>query len=168
MASTPALDLLIRSKTVHSVVTYHHDPSAESFGVEAAAALGVEATRVFKTLVVRADEGLVVGVVPTDAVLDMKALAKVLGAKRAQMADAASAARSSGYVVGGISPLGQKHPLATVIDESANGFATIFVSGGRRGLEIELSPGDLATLTAGRFASIARKSSGRVIDDASG
>jgi Cys-tRNA(Pro)/Cys-tRNA(Cys) deacylase len=152
MAATPALDLLIRSKTVHSVVTYHHDPSVESFGDEAATALGVEPTRVFKTLVVRADEGLVVGVVPTDAVLEM--------------ADAASAARSSGYVVGGISPLGQKHPLATVIDESANDFATIFVSGGRRGLEIELSPGDLAKLTTGRFAAIARKPSGQVIDGA--
>src|SRR5580658_9351038 len=147
MAATPALDLLIRSKTVHSVVIYHHDPSVESFGNEAAAALGVEGARVFKTLVVRADEGLAVGVVPTDAVLDMKALAKVLGAKRAQMADAASAARSSGYV----------------IDGSANRFATIFVSGGRRGLEIELSPGDLATLTTGRFASIARKTRGPAI-----
>jgi len=161
MAATPALDLLIRSKTVHSVVTYHHDPSVESFGDEAATALGAEAARVFKTLVVRADKNLAVGVVPVDVALDMKALAKVLGAKRALMADAQSAARSSGYVVGGISPLGQKHPLTTVIDESANDFATIFVSGGRRGLEIELSPGDLATLTTGRFAAIALKSSGR-------
>jgi Cys-tRNA(Pro)/Cys-tRNA(Cys) deacylase len=160
MAATPALDLLIRSKTVHSVVTYDHDPGVESFGNEAAAALGVEPARVFKTLVVRGDEGLAVGVVPVDASLDMKALAKALGSKRAQMADAESAARSSGYVIGGISPLAQKHPLATVIDESANGFATIFVSGGRRGLEIELSPGDLAMLTTGRFAAIARKSSG--------
>jgi Cys-tRNA(Pro)/Cys-tRNA(Cys) deacylase len=161
MAATPALDHLIRSKTAHSVVTYHHDPSVDSFGDEAATALGVEPARVFKTLVVSVDESLAVGVVPVDAALDMKALAKVLGAKRAQMADAVSAARSSGYVVGGISPLGQKHPLATVIDESANSFATIFVSGGRRGLEIELSPTDLATLTTGRFAAIARKSNGR-------
>jgi Cys-tRNA(Pro)/Cys-tRNA(Cys) deacylase len=161
MAATPALDLLIRSATVHSVVTYHHDPSVESFGEEAATALGVEPARVFKTLVVRADERLVLGVVPVDAALDMKALAKVLGAKRALLADAVSAERSSGYVIGGISPLGQKHLLATVIDESANGFATIFVSGGRRGLEIELAPGDLATLTTGRFAQIARKSSER-------
>jgi Cys-tRNA(Pro)/Cys-tRNA(Cys) deacylase len=161
MAATPALDLLIRSATVHSVVTYDHDPSVESFGEEAATALGVEPARVFKTLVVRADERLVVGVVPVDAALDMKALAKVLGAKRALLADAVSAERSSGYVIGGISPLGQKHLLATVIDESANGFATIFVSGGRRGLEIELAPGDLATLTTGRFARIARKSSER-------
>jgi Cys-tRNA(Pro)/Cys-tRNA(Cys) deacylase len=161
MAATPALDLLLRSGTVHSVVIYHHDPSVESFGNEAASALGVEPAQVFKTLVVLADERLVVGVVPIDAALDMKALAKALGAKRAQMADAVAAERSSGYVIGGISPLGQKHLLATVIDESANGFATIFVCGGRRGLEIELSPGDLATLTTGRFAQIARKSSGR-------
>jgi len=111
MAATPALDLLIRSKTVHSVVTYQHNPNVESFGDEAASALGVEPARVFKTLVRPArDEDLAVGVVPVDAVLDMKALAKVLGAKRAQMADAESAARSSGYVVGGISPLGQKAP----------------------------------------------------------
>jgi len=160
MTATPALDILIRSKTVHSVVSYHHDQGAESFGDEAAAALGVEPARVFKTLVIRADERLVVGVVPVDSELDMKAVAKVFEAKRAHMADAASAARSSGYVLGGISPLGQKHPLATVIDDSANSFATIFVSGGRRGLEIELSPGDLATLTAGSFAAIARRSGG--------
>jgi Cys-tRNA(Pro)/Cys-tRNA(Cys) deacylase len=159
MAATPALEILIRSKTVHSVLSYQHDPGVQSFGDEAAAALGVEPARVFKTLVIRADEDLVVGVVPVDAELDMKALAKVLRAKRAQLADATSAVRSSGYVVGGISPLGQKHPLATVIDDSANLFATIFVSGGRRGLEIELSPGDLVTLTGGRFAAIARRSS---------
>jgi Cys-tRNA(Pro)/Cys-tRNA(Cys) deacylase len=161
MAATPALDLLIRSKTVYSVVTYHHDPSVESFGDEAATALGVEPARVFKTLVVRTDTSLVVGVVPVDKALDMKALAKVLGAKRARMADSVVAARSSGYVLGGISPLGQKHPLATVIDESASSFTTIFVSGGRRGLEIELSPDDLARLTTALFAAIARKPNGR-------
>jgi Cys-tRNA(Pro)/Cys-tRNA(Cys) deacylase len=156
MPASPALDLVTRSKIAHSVITYHHDPKAESFGEEAASALGVDPARVFKTLVVRADEALAVGLVPVDQALDMKALAKALGAKRAQMADPAAAERSTGYALGGISPLGQKHPLTTVIDESANRFTTIFVSGGRRGLEIELAPGDLATLTAGRFATIAR------------
>jgi Cys-tRNA(Pro)/Cys-tRNA(Cys) deacylase len=158
MAATPALDVVIRSKIAHSVLTYHHDPKVESFGEEAAATLGVEPARVFKTLVVRADEELALGLVPVDHELDMKALAKALGAKRAQMADPQSAERSSGYVLGGISPLGQKHQLATVIDESASRFATIFVSGGRRGLEIELAPGDLASLTTARFAAIARAS----------
>jgi len=158
MTATPALDVVIRSKVAHSVLTYHHDPKADSFGEEAAAALGVLAARVFKTLVVRADDELALGLVPVDQGLDMKALAKALGAKRAQMADPRSAERSSGYVLGGISPLGQKHQLATVIDESATAFATIFVSGGRRGLEIELAPDDLATLTTARFATIARTS----------
>lgn len=156
MAATPALDLLIRSKTVYSVISYHHDPAVESFGQEAATALGVEPARVFKTLVVRADTALAVAVVPVDATLDMRAFAAALGAKRARMAEPASALKSTGYVIGGISPLGQKHPLATVIDESANRFTTIYVSGGRRGLEIELAPGDLATLSMGRFAAIAR------------
>jgi Cys-tRNA(Pro)/Cys-tRNA(Cys) deacylase len=156
VAGTPALDVVIRSKIVHTVLTYVHDANAASFGEEAAAALGLEPTRVFKTLVVRADDSLAVALVPVDQALDMKALARILGTKRAQMADPETAERSSGYVVGGISPLGQKHRLTTVIDQSASEFATIFVSGGRRGVEIELAPGDLATLTTGRFAAIAR------------
>jgi Cys-tRNA(Pro)/Cys-tRNA(Cys) deacylase len=158
VAATPALDVVIRSKIAHSVLTYRHDPKVQSFGGEVAAALGLDPARVFKTLVVRADELLALGLVPVDQALDMKALAKALGAKRAQLADPLSAERSTGYVLGGISPLGQKHPLMTVIDASAKEFATIFVSGGRRGLEIELAPGDLANLTTGRFATIARAS----------
>jgi Cys-tRNA(Pro)/Cys-tRNA(Cys) deacylase len=158
VAATPAIDVVTRAKTAHVLHTYHHDPNVQSFGEEAATALGLEPARVFKTLVVRADDLLVVGIVPVDHALDMKALAKSLGAKRAQMADPTAAERSSGYVLGGISPLGQKHLLPTVIDASAEDFDTIFVSGGRRGLEIELAPGDLATLTSGRFAAIARVS----------
>jgi Cys-tRNA(Pro)/Cys-tRNA(Cys) deacylase len=156
MAATPALEVVIRSKTAHVLHNYRHDPAARSFGEEAAARLGLEPARVFKTLVVNVDDHLVVGLVPVNQALDLKSLAKALHAKRAAMAEPHAAERSSGYVLGGISPLGQKHLLPTVIDAGARDFSTIFVSGGRRGLEIELAPEDLAALTNGRFADISR------------
>jgi Cys-tRNA(Pro)/Cys-tRNA(Cys) deacylase len=130
--------------------------SALSFGEEAAAALGVTPDRVFKTLVTEVDGALWVAVVPVAGQLDLKALAAAAGGKKAVMADPAAAERSSGYVVGGISPLGQRRALPTVIDASALDQATVFVSGGRRGLDLELSPGDLIGLTRARTAPIAR------------
>ena len=127
-----------------------------SFGEEAAGALGVGTDRVFKTLVAEIDGGLWVAVVPVSAQLDLKALATAAGGKRAAMADPAQAERSSGYVVGGISPLGQRKPLPTVVDSSALEHPSIFVSGGRRGLDLELEGADLIRLTSARTAPIAR------------
>lgn len=135
---------------------YHHDPAAPSFGLEAAQALGVPAGRVFKTLLVDTGTGLAVGVVPVDRQLDLKTLAVALGVKRVAMADPAAAERSTGYVVGGISPLGQKRALPTVVDLSLLDHETVFVSGGRRGLDLELVPADLVAVTAARTAPIAR------------
>ncbi|MCS5718162.1 Cys-tRNA(Pro) deacylase [Herbiconiux sp. CPCC 205763] len=135
---------------------YVHDPAVTDFGGEAARELGVEAERVFKTLMVDTDAGLGIGILSVRDQLDVKALAAELGAKRAAMADKAVAERKSGYVVGGISPVGQKTPLPTVLDESALGFATIFVSGGRRGFDIELAPVDLLRAVSGRSALIRR------------
>ncbi len=127
-----------------------------SFGEEAAQALGVDAGRVFKTLVAEIDGALWVAVVPVPAQLDLKALATAAGGKRAAMADPARAERSSGYVVGGISPLGQRKPLPTVVDSSALEHPSVFVSGGRRGLDLELAAADLVRLTSARTAPIAR------------
>jgi Cys-tRNA(Pro)/Cys-tRNA(Cys) deacylase len=127
-----------------------------SFGLEAAQALGVEPDRVFKTLLADVDGALVVGVVPVTGMLDLKALAAAIGAKKAVMADPSTAERKTGYVVGGISPIGQKTALTTVIDETAELFDTVFVSGGKRGFDIELAPGDLVAVTRARFAPIAR------------
>jgi Cys-tRNA(Pro)/Cys-tRNA(Cys) deacylase len=127
-----------------------------SFGAEAGDALGVDAARVFKTLVAEVDGALWVAVVPVPAHLDLKAMAAAAGGKRATMADPAQAERSSGYVVGGISPLGQRRPLPTLVDASARQHPTIFVSGGRRGLDLELAPDDLVRLTSARTAPIAR------------
>lgn len=144
------------SFTMHS---YVHDASAPSYGLEAAEALGIEAMRVYKTLVASIERGtkseLVVGIVPVDRQLDLKALAGALGVKRAEMAKVADAERSSGYVAGGISPLGQRRKLITVIDESIYLHDTVFVSAGRRGLEIELAPDDLVSLCDAVVAEIA-------------
>lgn len=138
---------------------YTHDPQSTSYGLEVAEALGVSMMRVFKTLVANIDRGrraeLVVGIVPVDCQLDLKLLAAALGVKRAEMAAVADAERSSGYVVGGISPLGQRRALSTVVDESVFLHDTVFVSAGRRGLEIELAPDDLVSLTAAIVAMIA-------------
>ncbi|MDP9026606.1 MAG: aminoacyl-tRNA deacylase, partial [Actinomycetota bacterium] len=134
---------------------YTHDPSATSFGLEAVEALGVEPGRVFKTLLAVVDGRLVVGVVPVTGKLDLKALAGAVGGKRAVMADPALAERRTGYVVGGISPIGQKSRHPTVLDETVPFWDTVFVSGGRRGFDIELAPADLARVTGAVIAAIA-------------
>lgn len=154
--ATPATALLGKQGVAHSVHTYEHDPRHESYGLEAAEALGVDPERVFKTLVAEVDgKQLTVGVVPVTAQLDLKALAAAAGGKKARMADAAAAQRATGYVLGGISPLGQRSRLPMVVDVSAERFDTILCSGGRRGLEIELAPADLFRLTGAVTAAIA-------------
>ncbi|MEV5280119.1 Cys-tRNA(Pro) deacylase [Streptomyces sp. NPDC051994] len=155
-AGTPATVALTRAGTAFTVHAYEHDPAAASYGEEAAQALGVSAERVFKTLVADVDGELTVAVVPVAGSLDLKALASAVGGKRAAMADPAAAERTTGYVRGGISPLGQRKKLRTVLDDSASGHATICVSAGRRGLEVELSPADLAALTDAVLAPIGR------------
>ena len=145
--TTPATLALDRAAVTWTGHPYEHDPASPSYGLEAAAALGVDPARVFKTLLVDAGRGLGVGIVPVDGQLDLKAVAGALGAKSVTMADPAAAERSTGYVVGGISPVGQKRALPTVLDESAFAFDTVFVSGGRRGFDIELAPEDLAAVT---------------------
>lgn len=139
--------------------SYPHDPMATGYGMEAARALGLDPARVFKTLLVMLNgdrKSLAVAVVPVSARLDLKAMAVVCGVKKVEMAGPAHAERVTGYVVGGISPLGQKRRLPTVIDESALRFDTVFVSGGRRGLDIEIAPSDLAGLCQAASASITR------------
>ncbi|MFT3886682.1 MAG: Cys-tRNA(Pro) deacylase [Arachnia sp.] len=154
-SGTPALRALDAARVPYTVHEYEHDPRAASFGREAADALGVDPARVFKTLIATDGSRLVVGIVPVDKTLDLKALASALGLKRLTMADAAAAERSSGMVVGGISPLGQRRPLPTVLDASAAAHDTILVSGGRRGLDVELAPADLVRLTSGLLQAIA-------------
>lgn len=154
--ATPALLVLERLGIEHRLHEYQHDSSVAAYGDEVAAALvGIDPSRVLKTLVADAD-GLVVAVVPVPARLDLKALAAARGTKRAEMADPQVAERSSGYVVGAISPLGHKHQRPTVVDRSAATFETVFCSGGRRGLEIEMAPGDLVAAIGAEVASIAR------------
>ncbi|MFI5646698.1 Cys-tRNA(Pro) deacylase [Kitasatospora sp. NPDC051705] len=153
---TPATVVLEGAAVPFTVHAYEHDPAAASYGGEAAEALGVTAERVFKTLVADVDGVLTVGVVPVAGQLDLKALAAAVGGKRAAMADPAAAERSSGYVRGGISPLGQRRPLRTVVDDSALAHPTVYVSAGRRGLEVELAPADLVALTGAATAAIAR------------
>ena len=154
---TPAVEFVRRSGVEHEVLEYRHDPDAPSYGLEAAQALGLDPERVFKTLVASlADGRLVVAIVPVEGQLDLKALASCTGAKRAAMADPRAAERATGYVTGGISPLGQKRALPTVVDESALALDKVYVSGGRRGLEIALAPADLVSLTRAEVASIGR------------
>jgi Cys-tRNA(Pro)/Cys-tRNA(Cys) deacylase len=153
---TPATVALTRAGVAFTLHPYDHDPRAESFGLEAAAALGVPAERVFKTLLAEAGGRLVVGIVPVTGQLDLKALARVVGAPKALMADPAAAERSTGYVVGGISPVGQRKALPTVLDASALDHPTVFVSGGRRGLDLELAPADLVRVTGATTAPIGR------------
>lgn len=154
--ATPAFVALHRADVVFTPHTYTHDPRAESFGMEAAEALGVEPGRVFKTLMALVDGKLCVGIVPVMGSLDLKAMAEALGGKKAQMADAAQAQRATGYVIGGISPFGQKRVHPTVVDRSSTKWPTVFVSGGRRGLEAELDPADLVRLTSAVVARLAR------------
>jgi Cys-tRNA(Pro)/Cys-tRNA(Cys) deacylase len=152
---TPGIKLLEKNAVAHWVHAYSHDASSESYGCEAAEKLAVPEERVFKTLVVSLDsKQLVTAVVPVSAMLSMKRIAKAVGAKKASMAVAADVERSTGYVLGGVSPLGQKKGLKTVIDSSAFDFTTVYVSAGRRGLEIELSPADLQSHTRGIQADI--------------
>ena len=152
---TPAINLLRKSKIPHSIHEYDHEASSESFGLEAAEKLGISPERVFKTLVVNLDKGqMAVGIVAVSSMLNMKRMAKACGAKKAAMASPAEVERATGYVLGGVSPLGQKKRLRTIVDSSANDFKTIFVSAGRRGMDIELNPGDLARLLNASFAAI--------------
>lgn len=155
-SGTPAITALETAGVFHTLHIYQHDDRAESFGMEAADLLGVDAARVYKTLLVDTGSSLAVGVVPVNCSLDLKALATALGAKKVTMAAPASAERSSGMVVGGISPLGQKRMLSTVLDDSMHQHHTVFVSGGRRGLDVELAPDDLLRLTGGTYAPISR------------
>ncbi|MFJ9897798.1 Cys-tRNA(Pro) deacylase [Streptomyces sp. NPDC091280] len=153
---TPATVALTAAGVPYEVHAYDHDPAHPSYGEEAAEAMGVSPDRVFKTLVADVDGALTVAVVPVAGQLDLKALAAAVGGKRAAMADPTLAERTTGYVRGGISPLGQRKRLRTVVDDSASAHATICVSAGRRGLEVELSPQDLATLTEAVLAPIGR------------
>lgn len=152
---TPATAAAARAKIEHRIHEYHHDPAAPSFGLEAAEQLGVDPATVFKTLVADVDGRLAVAVVPVAARLDLKALAAAAGGRRAAMAEAADAERATGYVVGGISPLGHRRSLPVFLDESMRKLPTVLVSAGRRGLELELAPDDLARLAGGTFADLA-------------
>ena len=158
--ATPATLALDRAHVAYARHVYEHDPAAKSFGNEAAAVLGVDPARVFKTLLVEASRSgaprLAVAVVPVAGQLDLKAAALALGVKAVSMAGPVAAERSTGYVIGGISPIGQKRALPTVVDESAFDFETVYVSGGRRGFDVELAPDDLIALTDGVRATIRR------------
>ncbi|WP_225096668.1 Cys-tRNA(Pro) deacylase [Streptomyces sp. CoH27] len=153
---TPATVALTAAGVDFTVHAYDHDPAHPSYGEEAAEAMGVSPDRVFKTLVADVDGTLTVAVVPVSGSLDLKALAAAVGGKRATMADPVLAERTTGYVRGGISPLGQRKRLPTVLDDSAEAHETICVSAGRRGLEVEVSPKDLATLTGAVLAPVGR------------
>ena len=154
---TPATVALSKAGIAFTPHPYDHDAAAVGYGLEAAAALGLPTTRVFKTLLADVDGALVVAIVPVAGTLDLKALAAAVGGKKAKMADPQLAERKTGYVVGGISPIGQKARLRTVLDASASGFDSVFVSGGRRGFDIELAPADLAAVTDATLAEIGRE-----------
>ena len=156
VAGTPATVALERAGIAFTPHAYDHDPANTNFGLEAADALGLDPEQVFKTLLADLDGALVVAIVPVGGKLDLKALAAALGGKKAVMADPSLAERKTGYIVGGISPIGQKTAHPTVLDETAELFDTIFVSGGRRGFDLELAPADLLRVTNGRVAAIAR------------
>lgn len=152
---TPATVALTAAGVPFAVHSYTHDPQASSYGMEAAEVLGLPPQQVFKTLMADVDGTLTVAVVPVTGTLDLKALAVACGHKKAAMADPAAAQRRTGYVLGGISPIGQRQASPTVVDESALLFQTIYVSGGRRGFDVELSPGDLIRLSNATTAKIA-------------
>ena len=153
---TPATVALAAAGIAFEVRAYEHDPRATSYGLEAAEALGVDPARVFKTLLASLDGELVVGIVPVAGQLDLKALARALGGSKAVMAEVAAAERATGYVAGGISPVGQKRRHRTLLDASALDHDTILVSGGRRGFDIELAPADLVAVTGAVTATIGR------------
>lgn len=156
---TPGINVATKAKVRHRIHEYEHDPAAQSYGLEASQKLGVPAEKVFKTLVVqletRQNTGvLAVAVIPVSCQLSMKQIAKAAGAKKASMAEQAEVERATGYVLGGVSPLGQKKRLVTIVDNSAEALDSLFVSAGKRGLEIELAPADLLKLVNGQFAPI--------------
>ena len=152
---TPAITLLLKEKIKHTVLKYEHDTNTASYGLEAAEKLELDVDQVFKTLVVCDDnKKLAVAIVPVSQKLSEKKMAKALGVKKVAMANADAVIASTGYVLGGVSPLGQKKRLASVIHKSAEGLATMHVSAGKRGLEVALSPADLALLTSAKFADI--------------
>ena len=153
---TPATVALSAAGIAFEVRAYEHDPRAASYGLEAAEALDVDPARVFKTLLASLDGSLVVGIVPVTGQLDLKALARALGGSKAVMAEVAAAERATGYVAGGISPVGQKRRHRTVLDASALEHDTILVSGGRRGFDLELAPADLVAITGAVTATIGR------------
>jgi len=153
---TPATVALTRAGIAFTSHAYAHDPRAASYGEEAARALGLTTDEVLKTLLVMVDGRPCVGIVPVSGSLDLKAIAAAAGGRRAEMCDADTAQRLTGYVIGGISPIGQKRPLPTYVDESARRLAVVYVSGGRRGFDVGLAPADLITVTDGTFAPIAR------------
>ena len=153
---TPAVLAARKAGIEFELLSYAHDPSAESYGLEAAEALGLAPALVYKTLVVSADGALAVALVPVDQSLDLKALADALGARRAELATADAAQRATGYVLGGISPLGQRRRLPTVVHADALALSRIHVSAGRRGLELALDPADLVRLCGATTAAIAR------------
>lgn len=157
-ASTPAVAAILKAGIAHTLHAYEHDPASDlSYGLEAAHAIGIDPAQVFKTLCAYVDGALVMGVVPVDGSLDLKALAQALGKKKAQMSPPADAERATGYVVGGISPIGGRKRLPLVLDESALTFDAVYVSGGRRGFDIGLAPGDLLLMTGGTTAPIAQR-----------
>jgi Cys-tRNA(Pro)/Cys-tRNA(Cys) deacylase len=153
---TPAVAALTRAGIPFTVHEYDHDPRATSFGLEAAEALGVDPDQVFKTLLADLDGSLVVAVLPVSAKLDLKALARALGGSRAAMADPKAAERATGYVTGGISPVGQKRTHRTVLDETSMMWDAIYVSGGRRGLDLAIAPADLVEATGAITADVSR------------
>ncbi|WP_028471353.1 Cys-tRNA(Pro) deacylase [Neptunomonas japonica] len=156
---TPAINIVKKAQVFYKLHEYQHNPSSSSYGEEAAELLNQDSAQVFKTLLVAVEgdqKKLAVAVVPVSGQLNIKAMATALKVKKVVMAEVAAAERITGYIAGGISPLGQKRVLPTVIDESANSYESIFMSAGRRGLEIEMSAGDLAILTSARFANISR------------
>lgn len=154
-AATAALEVLGEAGVAHTVRAYEHEAGATSYGMEAATKLGVDPDRVFKTLITRVDGRHVVAVVPVSCQVNLKALAKAAGGKHAELADPADAMRVTGYVVGGISPLGQKKALPTVVDETVALWDTVLVSAGKRGVDVELAPDDLVRLTVAVVADIA-------------
>jgi Cys-tRNA(Pro)/Cys-tRNA(Cys) deacylase len=157
VAATPAVNVLVRAKVPHTLHPYDPEhPSDQGHGDAAVAALGADPRQVFKTLVARVDGALTVALVPVSGTLDLKALAAAVGGRKAVMAEPADAERTTGYVLGGISPLGQRKALPTVVDASAMDFGTVMVSAGRRGLQVELAPADLVRLTKAGTAPIGR------------
>ena len=152
---TPAIKLLKKQKIPHTIHEYKHDSNAYSYGEEAAQKMGVDPKRVFKTLVVQSDKMMAVGIVPVTSTLNLKSMAKALGVKKVTMADPKNVENTTGYILGGVSPLGQKKRLKTVIDQSAFEFESIFVSAGKRGLEVEVVPKDLEKLLQADKAKIA-------------